>query len=809
MQSKSDDIPDESAYVDSFFLPGGILDPDDIIESNGDSTQLTSNIQIEKALKPDIYELPSIPVVAIYSPWRGGMSASPLRNTTSTPLPLSVGPSHCSPSIGTPVSSMIFDVVGNDLDANATSFVSKSSSNDWLPSVELPPILHPMISHVGHSPLPFPIASRSQTPAIVPPGFESTQLDSISGWIDVDPVANISHTPGITSLNYDRSPVSNGFHLNDHRDAQDSVSIESMPETTTDKNNEKADSVAEKADKNKVVLTESVESVIASNGSITKAVTVSYPSTQLSYSKVTLKNINGISKVVDVKHTAENPTVFKSARIGVIKPYTSRADRTVRRREKSVIKESPRKQNDRSDEDNDTKISNNGKFSKPKPDVDKVVPVSPHCDSNKVLVNNVVEADTDYDDDNQLQISSSLSKEEKFETPTKLRVSLDATNDWKYQKYHTSKQPGKNGVEQVLSTRSEISQTPPSSRSKSSKREKKLDASAKKISQVMTIEDIADEQTQEVVGQSDSEENAKTLIETSIDHEQEQNDHMVDMPSSVYANSREHPLTTLNKIAELRMRKLVSILGPIFSYIMFMTRIGCQSLLIIFLTIGYMFKFAADETTTHSVFGLFWGSPSVLCYYVFCLMPIVSTWLMDHVGNLPHFTPHLLSTISVYCICRVLSNVSTDSSSIKRKPGKRLPSISVGGNANNNAIKLSHQNSDTFGNEVCHVIRRIIVLGLPIGFLVDGFNNIDSSFMLLEVHNRMIIAYLLSLLRHGHILSPVTWVGWSIQILLSRYIPAGFMLHMLQFFLGLAFIRMVSIIRALRSSTLRDEAAVS
>jgi hypothetical protein len=241
---------------------------------------------------------------------------------------------------------------------------------------------------------------------------------------------------------------------------------------------------------------------------------------------------------------------------------------------------------------------------------------------------------------------------------------------------------------------------------------------------------------------------------------------------------------------------------PITALFMFIITIY-HSIAILILAIANIFKFASDESTSHSIGGLFWASPSVLCYYVFCLMPIVCNWLMTYVGNLPHFTPHLLSNLSVYCICRMISQVSaeTTSSTQRRKANtiKRTNHTGTAGVNNSNNISYCCNSSTNvltdFGNDVCQMILQIVKLLLPLLFFIEGFDKSNSSFMLYDAQKRMILAYLLSLVKRGLILSPIAWVGWSIQILLSSYLPAGSILNSLLFFIGLAFIRLVSLVQ--------------
>jgi hypothetical protein len=235
-----------------------------------------------------------------------------------------------------------------------------------------------------------------------------------------------------------------------------------------------------------------------------------------------------------------------------------------------------------------------------------------------------------------------------------------------------------------------------------------------------------------------------------------------------------------------------------FSSIGSMIAVVAHSCLIFALFVVHIFKFAADETTSHLILGVFSCSPTVLCYYVFCLMPTVCDWLMLHIGNLPHFTPHILSNLAMYYVCRILSQDSADSSQ-RRKSSKRSLSGAIGVTSNGYSVNLAQDHcSDRFGNEVCQLILRVICFALPLLFVIEGFSDSNAGFLLLEDQNRMILAYILSLLKRGHILSPVAWVGWSVQILLSTYITESIG-RPLQFLFGLAFIRLVTVLQSEKS----------
>ena len=85
---------------------------------------------------------------------------------------------------------------------------------------------------------------------------------------------------------------------------------------------------------------------------------------------------------------------------------------------------------------------------------------------------------------------------------------------------------------------------------------------------------------------------------------------------------------------------------------------------------------------------------------------------------------------------------------------------------------------------------------MPLDFFVEGFSKENTSYMLMDAPCRLMLAYLLSLVRSSLILSPVAWVSWALQVLATAYLPAGLVLNYFLIFIGLATIRLISLVQS-------------
>jgi hypothetical protein len=139
--------------------------------------------------------------------------------------------------------------------------------------------------------------------------------------------------------------------------------------------------------------------------------------------------------------------------------------------------------------------------------------------------------------------------------------------------------------------------------------------------------------------------------------------------------------------------------------------------------------------------------------------------------SLPHFAPHVSTSVALYLLCQ-----STGGG--KRKPFR------------------SKAHVDKQAERLCLFILRSLRWSIPFDLFLEGFSLPNTSIMMLDVSSRLMLAYVLSLLRSSLILSPVAWVCWSVQIVLSVYLPCNKLTECLLLLLGLASVRLCAVVQA-------------
>lgn len=158
------------------------------------------------------------------------------------------------------------------------------------------------------------------------------------------------------------------------------------------------------------------------------------------------------------------------------------------------------------------------------------------------------------------------------------------------------------------------------------------------------------------------------------------------------------------------------------------------------------------------------------CYLVLYMLPAICDWIMAYV-SLPHFSPHIISTVSLYFLCGF--------------PDKSMTT-----------------NSSKVSDGVCRLILNTFRFYLPLTMFLEGFRGPNSTIMTLDKSTRLILAYFLSMLRAGLLFSPVGWLGWSFQVIISIWLPEGILLNCILSLLGLALIRLTSVLPAQRAASM-------
>lgn len=163
------------------------------------------------------------------------------------------------------------------------------------------------------------------------------------------------------------------------------------------------------------------------------------------------------------------------------------------------------------------------------------------------------------------------------------------------------------------------------------------------------------------------------------------------------------------------------------------------------------------------------GQGSGSSYAVFYILPFLCDALMLNF-NLPHYTPHFISTLA---FCHVCQPQSTK---------RRL----VGSTTTTTA--MDEKVSEEFSRTVLRMARYAL-LALE---LWEGFSESNMCYMRADVNTRLLLAYVLSLARLNLLLSPVAWVCWASQYLSTCLIPGNIVTQVLLILTGLASIRLSS-----------------
>lgn len=233
----------------------------------------------------------------------------------------------------------------------------------------------------------------------------------------------------------------------------------------------------------------------------------------------------------------------------------------------------------------------------------------------------------------------------------------------------------------------------------------------------------------------------------------------------------------------------------IFAVVMFLLKVcfvGVSAL-------GAVVKYAADEAAIVHYFNKYWHpvrrsrqsegvfpSTTPTFYVGFYMTPVICDWVMNH-ADFPHFTPHLISVLAMYYMCLPDPRYRGHDNIFKngRPIGKHQFS----------QVNPADGDKPELASQLCHWILRSVRLSLPLGFIFEGFSKSNASFMLCSSSVRLSLAFFLSMTKNGMLLSPLAWLGWSIQVLLAWYCPSGYLLDSMLVLVGLAFLRLVNTVQ--------------
>jgi hypothetical protein len=196
-----------------------------------------------------------------------------------------------------------------------------------------------------------------------------------------------------------------------------------------------------------------------------------------------------------------------------------------------------------------------------------------------------------------------------------------------------------------------------------------------------------------------------------------------------------------------------------------------------------------------------------ICYLVFYFMPFSCSLLMD-LFNIPHWTPHLMTSMAVFSLCSQVKagHLHMEDVSIfklaemsgNRKSGAKSSELSSIPKENGHQGE-NHRPRD---ERACKTILRILRFVLPTFFLADGFSSEFGTIMGVSGSSRLTTAFMMSLVRKNLVSSPIGWVSWAIQVLVATYYPSWSLLDQVVLVVGLSSIRLI---RYLEGHRLKDK----
>jgi hypothetical protein len=174
------------------------------------------------------------------------------------------------------------------------------------------------------------------------------------------------------------------------------------------------------------------------------------------------------------------------------------------------------------------------------------------------------------------------------------------------------------------------------------------------------------------------------------------------------------------------------------------------------------------------------------CYIGFLSASLLSDSLMN-TFDLPHFTPHFLSSAIFYWLCSVSASTT--------------PSISK-------EITKAPARSSTSSDKICDRILGTLRFTIPLVLFLDGFTSKNSSLSSARPELRMQAAFCVAVLQNGLIWSPVALVSWAFQMIAVYYIAnLHWMLDIALYFFGTASIRIALLIHTRRLQTMKSESS--
>jgi hypothetical protein len=214
-------------------------------------------------------------------------------------------------------------------------------------------------------------------------------------------------------------------------------------------------------------------------------------------------------------------------------------------------------------------------------------------------------------------------------------------------------------------------------------------------------------------------------------------------------------------------------------------------------------------------------SSVAICFLIFYFTPNFCSLLMGHI-NLPHWTPHIMTWMGVFCLCNQAKDgtlYEDDDVSIFRLSGKlTIPATPSPPPENQGEVsereprskdpRSASQDRSSHGpiprdERACRTILKILRLILPFFSLADGFSSEFGTIMGVSGASRLTTAFMMSLVRKNLVSSPIGWVSWAVQVLLATYYPNWTLLDHVVLVVGLSSIRLIRYLDGQRAQKCR------
>lgn len=161
--------------------------------------------------------------------------------------------------------------------------------------------------------------------------------------------------------------------------------------------------------------------------------------------------------------------------------------------------------------------------------------------------------------------------------------------------------------------------------------------------------------------------------------------------------------------------------------------------------------------------------------------------LLMNVVVLPHWTPHILSCIILYGLCRPPYKKrfyyypgSGNPSNLQQVPSHVSTRLQD---------ELQQHQGGTSARSVSLVILRQMRFNLPMVCVLEGFSHEIGTAMTLQGPGRIISAYIILILRLGLVFSPMAWLCGAIQVLMASYLYGVPLIDLIVILVALASVR--------------------